>query len=92
VQAAPAGRASCKRAPTATATMTCPAPDCGKQFEARGKRKYCSDRCRSRAASRAYYARKAERADAAWREQTDRLRQLHAAEGFGAPNGATGEY
>jgi hypothetical protein len=71
---------------------TCAAPDCDVQFEPRGKRRYCSDRCRSRVAGRAYTARKAERADAEWRARTEQLRQLHETEGFGSKNGAIGEY
>jgi hypothetical protein len=59
----------------------------------KGTRKvYCSLRCCNLAANRRYRERKAEREDAAWREQTEQLRQLHAAEGFGAPNGVTTEY
>jgi hypothetical protein len=56
----------------------------------RRRQQYCSSQCRIGVAGRRFRARKAELEDAAWREQTDRLRQLHVAEGFGVPNGATG--
>jgi hypothetical protein len=70
----------------------CAAPDCDVQFEAKGKRRYCSSRCRTRTASRAYAARKAKAEDAAWRQQTEQLRQLHETEGYGSNNGAIWEY
>jgi hypothetical protein len=61
---------------------SCAAPDCDTQFPVQGKRKYCSDRCRTRTASRTYAARKAERADAEWQAQTEQLRKLHREEGY----------
>jgi len=61
---------------------TCAADGCDVRFEAKGKRKYCSGRCRSRVAGRAYTARKAERADAEWRMQTEQLHKLHRDEGY----------
>jgi hypothetical protein len=74
------------------ATRTCAAPDRTAQFEAKGKRRYCSGRCRTRTASRAYAARKAERADAEWRARTEQLRQLHETEGYGSNGGTIMEY
>jgi tRNA(Ile2) C34 agmatinyltransferase TiaS len=85
-----ASRAGASRVRTAKAKRTC--PECGTRFVPKGRQGYCSGRCRGRAAMRRTRERRAEREDAAWREQTERLRQLHAAEGFGAPNGATREY
>jgi hypothetical protein len=88
--AAAPSRAGASRVRTAKVRKRC--PECGSAFVPRGRQLFCCGRCCGRAAMRRTRKRRAEREDAAWREQTDRLRQLHAAEGFGAPNGATGEY
>jgi hypothetical protein len=82
VEADPSERVYGRLRGLGTATRTCAAPDCNSRFTARGKRRYCSDRCRTRTAGRAYTARKAERADAEWRAQTEQLRKLHRDEGY----------
>jgi len=65
----------------------CAAPGCTVTFPPHGNKQFHSPACRYRVAQR----RRAQRKDAEWREQTDQLRQLHAAEGFDASNGAVME-
>jgi hypothetical protein len=69
-------------------------PGCGTTFvRAASAQKFCSPGCRLRLRNKVAYERKRAREDAAWRVQTDRLRELHAAEGYlnGEAGNATGE-
>jgi len=56
-------------------------PECGKQFEGRGRRKYCSPSCARRYQSREYYRRSRERLKAKhprqgyWKEYYRRNRE-----------------
>jgi hypothetical protein len=65
-------------------------PGCGASFIKQAPaQKYCDEPCRVRRRNERALARKRARADAAWRVQTDRLRELHEKEGF-VPNGEAG--
>jgi hypothetical protein len=75
-----AGDATAPEEPTNAADRPC--AYCDKPLpttKPRGtRREYCNNRCRQRA----WAKRKAEREDAAWRERTADLRQLHQSEGY----------